>query len=111
MKNDLEEAVLKDLGRCKEFTELGEIGGCVATCESFTSHLSEYAGDEYLDPPLIFSPTSATIRKEPLGVALIMGSWNFPYFVCLKPLANAIATGNCAIIKPSELGPGSAQAI
>lgn len=40
-----------------------------------------------------------------------MGSWNFPYFVTLKPLAMAIMTGNCAIIKPSELGPCSAKVI
>ena len=108
MSDDLLEAVVKDLGRCKGFTELAEVAGCIHTCESLRSRLSEYARDEYVDPSVIFSPSSAVIRKEPLGVALIMGSWNFPYFVCLKPLANAIAAGNCAILKPSELGPASA---
>jgi aldehyde dehydrogenase (NAD+) len=63
--------------------------------------------DVYFDPSLIFFPNSTKIRYEPLGVALIYGSWNFPYFVTLKPLANAIATGNCAIIKPSEMSPKS----
>jgi aldehyde dehydrogenase (NAD+) len=40
-----------------------------------------------------------------------MGSWNFPYFVTLKPLVMAIAAGNCAIVKPSELGPNSSAAM
>ena len=67
--------------------------------------------DVYFDPSLIFFPNSTKIRYEPLGVALIYGSWNFPYFVTLKPLANAIATGNCAIIKPSEMSPKSSSII
>ena len=67
--------------------------------------------DVYFDPSLVFFPNSTKIRYEPLGVALIYGSWNFPYFVTLKPLANAIATGNCAIIKPSEMSPKSSSII
>jgi len=67
--------------------------------------------DVYFDPALIFFPNSTKIRYEPLGVALIYGSWNFPYFVTLKPLANAIAAGNCAIIKPSEMSPKSSSII
>ena len=67
--------------------------------------------DVYFDPSLIFFPNSTKIRYEPLGVALIYGSWNFPYFVTLKPLANAIAAGNCAIIKPSEMSPKSSGII
>ena len=67
--------------------------------------------DVYFDPALIFFPNFTKIRYEPLGVALIYGSWNFPYFVTLKPLANAIASGNCAIIKPSEMSPNSSKVI
>lgn len=42
---------------------------------------------------------------------MIMGSWNYPYYVCLKPLVQAIASGNCAVIKPSELSPASTEVI
>ncbi|CAF5220254.1 unnamed protein product, partial [Rotaria magnacalcarata] len=42
------------------------------------------------------------------GVALIIGSWNYPYLVTLTPLVGAIAAGNCVILKPSELAPKSA---
>jgi aldehyde dehydrogenase (NAD+) len=44
-------------------------------------------------------------------VALISGSWNYPYYVTIKPLITCIAAGNCAIIKPSELGDKSQWAI
>ena len=46
-----------------------------------------------------------------MGVVLIYGSWNFPYVVNFKPLACSIASGNCAVIKPSELSPHSSNAI
>lgn len=67
--------------------------------------------DEHFDPHLIFAPSQTYIKYEPLGVALIFGSWNYPYFVNIKPLIQAIATGNSAMIKPSEMSPATSEAI
>lgn len=50
-------------------------------------------------------------RPEPFGVVLIMGAWNYPLHLTLAPLAGAIAAGNCAIVKPSEISPNTAEAI
>jgi aldehyde dehydrogenase (NAD+) len=61
--------------------------------------------DVELDTPLMLAPSKTKIRYEPLGVVLIYGSWNYPYVVTLKPLCQAITSGNCAIIKPSEMAP------
>lgn len=55
-----------------------------------------------------FNFTSPKIHKEPLGVALIIGAWNYPLFVTFGPLIGAIAAGCAAIIKPSELAPNCA---
>lgn len=65
--------------------------------------------DVYFDPPLAFAPNTTRIRYEPLGVALVFGTWNYPYYVCIKPLVQAIATGNCALVKPSEMSPKTAE--
>jgi acyl-CoA reductase-like NAD-dependent aldehyde dehydrogenase len=51
------------------------------------------------------------IRPEPYGIVLIIGSWNYPLHISLAPLTGAIAAGNCAIIKPSEISPHTANAI
>ena len=51
------------------------------------------------------------IRPEPYGVVLIIGSWNYPLHISLAPLTGAIAAGNCAVVKPSELSPETANAI
>lgn len=107
MKGDLEAAMVTDLGRCKQFTRMAEIGPTLEYCQHHIDHLQHYMKDVHADPSVIFSPCTSFIRYEPLGVALIMGSWNFPYFVTLKPLMSAISAGNCALIKPSELSPAT----
>ncbi|KAJ1521341.1 hypothetical protein ONE63_003017 [Megalurothrips usitatus] len=51
------------------------------------------------------------IHKEPLGVVLVLGTWNYPLHLTLLPVAGAIAAGNCVIIKPPDLVPESARAM
>lgn len=67
--------------------------------------------DDIRDTPLMLAPAKTMVKYEPLGVVLIFGSWNYPYVVNLKPLCQAITTGNCAVIKPSEMAPASSTAI
>jgi acyl-CoA reductase-like NAD-dependent aldehyde dehydrogenase len=56
-------------------------------------------------------PSEAVIYPEPLGVVLIIAPWNYPFQLTLSPLVGAIAAGNCAILKPSELAPHTSRAI
>lgn len=67
--------------------------------------------DVDLDTPILLAPCKTKIRYEPLGVCLIYGSWNYPYVVTLKPLCQAITSGNCAVIKPSEMAPNTSRVI
>ena len=60
---------------------------------------------------LLFALDDAYIRREPFGVALIIGAWNYPIQLSLGPLVGAIAAGNCAVVKPSELAPATADLI
>jgi acyl-CoA reductase-like NAD-dependent aldehyde dehydrogenase len=43
------------------------------------------------------------VVREPLGVVLIVAPWNYPVGLLLSPLVGAIAAGNCAVLKPSEV--------
>lgn len=54
---------------------------------------------------------SPEIHKDPYGVVLIMGAWNYPLQLTLAPVIGAIAAGNCVIIKPSEIASNVADAI
>lgn len=53
----------------------------------------------------------ASVRPEAYGVVLIIGAWNYPLHLSLLPLCGAIAAGNCALVKPSEVSPHIAQCI
>ena len=67
--------------------------------------LEEWTADEVPeDAGFVFGTVcQARIRGEPLGVALIIGTWNFPIVVCLQPLIAAISAGCCALLRPSEV--------
>jgi aldehyde dehydrogenase (NAD+) len=67
--------------------------------------------DEHVRTFLTISTAISKIRTEPLGVALIIGSWNYPFIGIIQPLSQAISAGNLAIIKPSELAPFSAKVV
>jgi len=61
--------------------------------------------------PWALWPGSARIVPEPLGVALVIAPWNYPVQLLLSPLVGALAAGNCAVLKPSELTPHTSDAL
>ena len=61
--------------------------------------------------PISMLGTSAEIRCEPKGVCLIIAPWNYPFNLAIGPLVSAIAAGNTAIIKPSEMTPNMSRLI
>ncbi len=56
-------------------------------------------------------PSRSYVLPEPRGVCLIIAPWNYPFQLALTPLIAAIATGNCVVIKPSELSENTAKLI
>ena len=68
-------------------------------------HLAGWMRREHVRTGLAnFHAKSFTIA-EPYGVTLIMAPWNYPVLLCVEPLINALAAGNCAILKPSAYAP------
>ncbi|GAB4351579.1 MAG: betaine-aldehyde dehydrogenase [Oricola sp.] len=50
----------------------------------------------------------AYTRREPLGVCLGIGAWNYPIQIACWKAAPALACGNAMVFKPSEMTPLSA---
>lgn len=109
---DLIYAALKeDLGRAPFetfITEISLIKGEIKLAERSLAHWSKPVR---VSTPLVFQPGSSFVEATPKGVVLIIAPWNYPMQLSLLPLISAIAAGNCAIIKPSELAPASLQAL
>jgi aldehyde dehydrogenase (NAD+) len=66
---------------------------------------------ERVATPLVAQVATSRILREPLGVVLIIGSWNYPIQLVLIPLVAAIAAGNCAVLKPSEVASASSAVL
>jgi aldehyde dehydrogenase (NAD+) len=61
--------------------------------------------------PLMAQPGRSYIQPEPKGVVLIIAPWNYPMSMILAPLVGAVAAGNCAVLKPSEVTRHTSEAL
>jgi aldehyde dehydrogenase (NAD+) len=74
-------------------------------------HLRKWMRPRRAAPTLGVFGTRARVRPEAKGVCLIIAPWNYPVNLSLGPLVSALAAGNSAIIKPSELTPHTSKLI
>ncbi|MEZ2322188.1 MAG: aldehyde dehydrogenase [Microcoleus sp.] len=95
------DAVNADLNR-PEFEAYFEIAS-IAEVKYAIKNLKSWVKPRKVPTSIDQFPASARIFPEPLGVVLIIGPWNYPFQLMISPLVGAIAAGNCAILKPSEI--------
>lgn len=103
------DAVSQDLHKPYAECLLSELGLVMNDCVHSIQHLDEWMAPQKPSVDFINKFDNCQIRYEPLGVVLIIGAWNYPIQLTLVPLVGAIAAGNCAILKPSELSPATAK--
>ncbi|TVQ07909.1 MAG: aldehyde dehydrogenase [Leptolyngbya sp. DLM2.Bin27] len=106
---DIIDAAKQDLGR-PEFEGYIEVA-VISELDYVIKHLRRWAKPRKASIPLSQMPGSAWVQPEPRGVALIIGPWNYPFQLIISPLMGAIAAGNCAIVKPSEAAPATANVL
>lgn len=102
-------AVNADLNR-PEFEAYFEIAS-ISEINYALKHIKSWVKPKKVPTPIDQFPASAKIYPEPLGVVLIIGPWNYPFQLMISPLVGAIAAGNCAILKPSELAANTARVV
>ncbi len=108
---DFEAALQADLGKSALESQITEIGFLIGEIDHALAHLGKWMRPRRVATPLAVQPASAKVVPEPLGVALIIAPWNYPLMLALSPLVGAIAAGNAAIVKPSEIAPATSAAI
>ncbi|XP_055577815.1 uncharacterized protein LOC102058835 isoform X1 [Falco cherrug] len=102
-KQDILDATALDMGKPSFEAYFTEILLCKNNLNDTLNNLSHWMKDEYVDKNLVTQLDSAFIHKDPYGVVLIIGPWNYPINLLLVPLIGAIAAGNCVVMKPSEI--------
>ena len=105
------EALRADLGKGGFGALFSEIAPLYGEINHAAAHVGRWARPRRVrSSPAVF-PSSARVIPEPFGVALIIGPWNYPVQLLLSPLVGALAAGNCAVLKPSELAPHTSAAV
>ncbi|MFW5996745.1 MAG: aldehyde dehydrogenase family protein [Lentisphaeria bacterium] len=104
---DIIDALKQDLGKPALEAKYSEIEYVKTEVKHALKKLPKWTNSQRLRIPFILRPASASVRQEPYGVALIIGPWNFPFQLLITPLISALAAGNCALLKPSEIAPST----
>jgi acyl-CoA reductase-like NAD-dependent aldehyde dehydrogenase len=108
-RDDMYEALWHDLRRNKTDADLMDVDFNIREADYALEHIGEWMKQDKIHTPLLMEPGHVRLRRDPLGVTLIIGAWNEPYMLTLAPLVAAIAAGNTAVLKPSEIGEATAQ--
>lgn len=109
--DEIQSVMFKDFAKPGAEALLGEVYGINTELKHTCKHLKRWMKPQSVPTSLSVIGTSSYIKHEPKGNILIMSPWNYPLALAIKPLISAIAAGNVAIIKPSELTPNTSAFI
>ncbi|XP_078512282.1 aldehyde dehydrogenase family 3 member B1-like isoform X2 [Lissotriton helveticus] len=107
----INEAMAQDLRKPAFEVEVGETSLIHIEINLAINNLKTWMKDEYVTKNWATTLDSAYIRKDPFGVVLIIGPWNYPLGLLLIPLVGAIAAGNCCVLKPSEISQNTEKLV
>ncbi len=108
-EKEIFEALKTDLGKSDFEAYMCEIGMTLSEIRYMLKYLNSMVREKRVKTPLAQFPSKSYTKPSPYGNVLIMSPWNYPFLLTLEPLANAIAAGNTAILKPSAYSPATAD--
>ena len=110
-KEDIRDAMHQDYRKPSSEVDLTELWAVLNEIRHIRRYLKKWMRPKKVKSTLTMATAEAWRQYEPKGVVLIITPWNFPFNLTISPLISAIAAGNCAVIKPSELTPNSSKVI
>lgn len=108
---EIQEALAADLGKSGYESFMCETGLVRGEISYMLRHTGRLAGEHTVHTPLAQFAARSYRKPSPYGVTLIMSPWNYPVLLTLDPLADAIAAGNTAVVKPSAYAPASSAVL
>jgi len=108
-ESEIIKALGKDLGKHELEAWTTEVSYVAADAAYCRKRLKKWTKARKVHTPSMAKPGKSWIQPEPLGTVLIIGAWNYPLQLVLAGCAAAIAAGNCAVLKPSELSPATSE--
>eukprot|EP00747_Dinoflagellata_sp_TGD_P206543 gnl/TRDRNA2_/TRDRNA2_80239_c0_seq1.p1 gnl/TRDRNA2_/TRDRNA2_80239_c0~~gnl/TRDRNA2_/TRDRNA2_80239_c0_seq1.p1 ORF type:complete len:536 (-),score=91.37 gnl/TRDRNA2_/TRDRNA2_80239_c0_seq1:82-1689(-) len=108
---ELERALMQDLHKSAFESVATEISLVAAECEEAISHLTEWMKPHHTKTSGLNWPAGSYTIRDPLGVVMVMGAWNYPVQLTLAPVVGAIAGGNCCLIRPGSYAVATSHAV
>lgn len=110
-EKELINAVYKDFKKPEFEAFAMELGVVHSEIDYAIKKVKKWSKRQKVSTTLVNLPAQSYIYPSPYGVSLIISPWNYPLLLSLTPLIGAIAAGNCAVLKLSELTPHTSEAI
>ncbi|MCO4097502.1 aldehyde dehydrogenase [Macrococcoides canis] len=110
-ESDILDALKSDLGKNKVEAYATEIGFVKKELSYIIKELKNWAKTKSVTTPMMQFPAKSFIKYEPYGTVLIIGPFNYPFQLVMSPLIGALAAGNCAVVKPSEMTPQTSMVL
>ena len=104
-------ALKADLGKSRAEAFMCEIELAISEINWLIKHLRGLMRKKYVLTPLAQFAATSFRSPSPYGNVLIISPWNYPLLLTLEPLADALAAGNTAILKPSAYAPETSKII
>lgn len=109
--DEINDALKSDLGKSHFEGFMCESGLALTEISYMIKHTKKFASESRVKTPLAQFASRSFIKPSPYGNVLIMSPWNYPFLLSIEPLADAIAAGNTAIVKPSAYSPRTSTII
>ncbi len=103
------DALWQDLHKSHEEAYLTEISLVIQEINYHIKKLKNWAKPKWVNTPIYLWPSRSKLYPEPLGIALIISPWNYPFQLTMSPLIGAISAGCTAVLKPSPDAPKTSQ--
>ena len=110
-EGEIAAALKSDLGKSEYEAFMCEIGMTLGELSYLIKHTKKFAAKQRVHTPLAQFAARSYKKRVPYGNVLIMSPWNYPFLLTMDPLADAIAAGNTAIVKPSAYSPATSKMI
>lgn len=104
-------ALATDVGKPSMEAWATDLGVTASEVALLAKNVAKWAKPRRVGLPLTAMPGRGRIQPEPLGTVLIIAPWNYPVQLLVEPLAAALAAGNAAVVKPSELAPATSAVL
>ena len=109
--SEIAKALTADLGKSDFEGFMCESGLTLTEISYMIRHTRRFAREHRVRTPLAQFASRSYTKASPYGNTLIMSPWNYPFLLTIDPLADAIAAGNTAIVKPSAYSPATSAVI